>query len=81
MVGLGGSNITFRINGDVQMVSLISKEQRDTYGSTWSIVVSELHKRLEFRPVVLMVITIYMEVLLEGLICIFSLSIIFRVIT
>ena len=35
----------FRINGDVQMISLISKKQRDISSSTQSIVVSEPYKR------------------------------------
>jgi len=71
----------FRMNSDVQIISLISKEWRNTGNSTWSIIVGKLHKRQEFRPVILLVVTIYMEVLLESLIHVFSLSITFKVIT
>jgi len=59
-MGLGENNIMFRVNGDFEMVSLISKEWRNTSGSTRSIVVRELHEQQEFRPVVLLVIIIYM---------------------
>jgi len=69
------------MNSDVQIISLISKEWRNTGSSTWSIIVGKLHKRQEFRPVILLVVTIYMEVLLESLIHVFSLSITFKVIT
>ena len=79
-MGLGESNIMFRVNSDVWMISLISKEWGNTGSSTWSIIVGKLYKREEFEPVVLLVVTIYMEVLLESLICIFGLSITFRIV-
>jgi len=44
-MGLGGSNIVFIINSDVQIISLISEERRNTSGSTWSIIVGKLHER------------------------------------
>jgi len=59
-MGLGESNIVFRVNKDVQMISFISEEWRNTGSSTRSIVVRELYEWQEFRPVVLLVITIYM---------------------
>ena len=80
-MGLGGSNVTFGVNSDVWMISLISKERRNTSSSTQSIIVSKLCKRCEFGPVVLLVVTIYVEVLLESLIHAFGLSITFGVVT
>ena len=62
------------------MITLISKEWRNTSSSTKSTVIRELCKWQEFGPVILLVITIYMEVLLEGLVHIFSLFITFKVI-
>jgi len=68
------------MNGDVWIISLISEEWEDISSNTWSIIVSELCKRWKFRPVVLLVITVYIEVLLEGLVYAFGLSIIFMII-
>ena len=45
VAGLGGSNITFGVNSDVRMISLISEERRNTGSSTQSIIVSKLHER------------------------------------
>ena len=45
VVGLEESNIMFRVNSDVRMISLISKERRNTSSSTWSIIVGKLHER------------------------------------
>jgi len=70
----------FRVNSNVWMIFLISKEWGNTGSSTQSIIVGKLYKRWEFRPVVLLVVTIYTEVLLESLICVFSLSITFGVV-
>jgi len=74
------SNIAFRVNRDVWMITLISKEWRNTSSNTRNTIVRELYKQQEFGPVVLLVITIYMEVLLEDLVHVFSLFITFRVI-
>jgi len=63
------------------MIALISKEQKDTGGSTKNIIVEKLHKQQKFRLVVLLVVTIYMKILFESLVCIFSLFIIFRVVS
>ena len=45
VVGSEENNIMFRVNSDVRMISLISKERRNTSNSTWSIIVSKLHER------------------------------------
>jgi len=44
-MGLEGSNIAFGMNSDVQMISLISEEWRNTGSSTWSIIVGKLYER------------------------------------
>ena len=41
-MGSEGSDIMFRVNRDIQIISLINKKRRDTSGSTKSIVVREL---------------------------------------
>jgi hypothetical protein len=65
---------------DVRVVSFVGKEWRSASGCTRSIVVSEFSKGKERRPVVLLVVAEYTEVLLECLIESFSLSISFRMI-
>ena len=35
----------FGVNSDVQMISLISKERRNTGSSTWSIIVGKLYEK------------------------------------
>ena len=63
------------------MITLISEEWRDTSGHTRSIIVSKLHKREEFSPVVLLVVTVDAEVLLKGLVSMLCLPIPLRVIS
>ena len=45
VVGSGGSNIAFRVNSDIRMISLISEERRNTGSSAQSIIVSKLCER------------------------------------
>jgi len=71
------SDIALRIHHNVWMIALISEEQKDTSNSTRSTTIRELHK---LRPVILLVVTIYMEVLLKSLVDILSLSVIFRMV-
>ena len=68
------------MNSDVQMIFLISEEWENTSSSTRSIIIGKLHKKQEFELVILLVITIYIEVLLESLIHVFGLSITFEVV-
>ena len=68
------------MNSDVQIISLISEEWENTGSSTWSIIVGKLHKRQKFRLFVLLIVTIYIEVLLESLVHTFCLSITFRIV-
>ena len=46
------------MDGDVGVVALVGKEGRDASSSIWSIIVRELHKGQEFRPVILLVVAI-----------------------
>jgi hypothetical protein len=64
---------------DVQVVSFVGKERGSAGGCTQSVVVSEFSKGKEQRPVVLLVVAEYMEVLFKCLIELFSLSIPVRV--
>jgi hypothetical protein len=69
-----------RMYGDVQVVSFVGKERRSASGCTGSIVVSEFSEGKEQRPVVLLVVAEYTEVLFKCLIELFSLSVSFRMI-
>ena len=63
------------------MVTFVSEERGNTSRGARSIIVSELRQREEFGPVVLLIIAIDSNVLFQGLICSFSLSVGFGVIT
>jgi hypothetical protein len=67
--------------GDVRVVSFVGKEGRSAGGCTRSIVVSKFSEGKEQRPVVLLVVAEYMEVLFKYLIESFSQSVSFRMIT
>ena len=71
----------FRVNSNVWIISFISEEWRNTSSSTQSIIVGKLHKRQEFGPVILLIITIYTKILLEGLVHTFSFSITFGIVS
>lgn len=77
----GGSEVVFRMDGEVRMVAFVGEEGCDSSGSTRSVVVRKLRKREEFGPVVLLVVAIRAEVLFECLIRAFGLAIAFRVVT
>ena len=68
------------MDSDVRVVTFVGKERRGTGRCARSIVVSEFSEGKERRPVVLLVIAEYAEVLFEGLVESFSLSISFRMI-
>ena len=76
-----GCQISLGMYREVQMVAFVCEEQQDTCSCVQGIIVSKLHKRQEFRPIVLLVVTINMQVLLQGLVHVFSLSVTFRVMT
>ena len=63
------------------MVSLVSKEQSCPGGCTFGIVVSELSNREPMGPVVLLEITVDAEVLFQGLVYTFGLTVCLWMIT
>jgi len=63
------------------MITFVSEERGDASSGAQSIIVSELHQREEFGPIVLLIIAIDSNVLFQGLIRLFGLSIGFGVIT
>ena len=66
---------------DVRVISLVSEEWGYSGGSTRGIVVCELHEREKLSPVVLLIIAVNPDVLFQSLICVFSLSVAFRMVT
>jgi hypothetical protein len=81
VTGTRGSEFLLQMDGDVQMVTFISEEWRDACSSVRSIVIDELCDQKEVSPIVLLIITVDMEILLQGLIHSFCLSITFGVVT
>ena len=69
------------MNSDIGVITFVGKKWRNSSRSHGSIVVSELTKREEAGPVVLLVVAEDPKVLLKGLIESFGLSIAFRMIT
>ncbi len=64
------------------MIAFVRKEGRESGGGVWSIVVCELHEWQEFGLVVLLVVAaVDTEVLFQGLVDTFGLSIAFRMIS
>src|ERR1700682_6087356 len=75
-----GSQIVLRMNHQVRVVPLVSKEGGRTSSLVWSIVVSKLCKRKKHGPIILLVVAIATQVLLQGLIDPFRLAITLRVV-
>ena len=50
------------------MVSFVSKEQGDSRGGIRGIIIGEFGDGKQIRPIVLLVVAIYSEVLFQGLI-------------
>ena len=71
----------FRVHRHVGMISLVGKEWGYASSGVGSIVVCELCKGQEFRPIVLLVVTKHSEVLFKCLISLFCLSVAFRVVS
>jgi len=61
--------------------AFVGEERRYSGGSIRSIVVSKLGQRKEQTPVILLIVGIHMEILLQGLVEPFSLTITFWVIS
>ena len=60
---LGRSEVPFGMNHEVQMVPFVCKERQDTSGSARDVIISEFHKRKEFRPIVLLIVTVDSNIL------------------
>ena len=65
----------------VQMVAFIGREQGYSSHGVWSVIVCELCDRKEVRPIVLLIVAIDLEVLFQGLVHAFGLSITLGVIS
>ena len=70
-----------RVYRAVRVISLVGEEWRYSGGSTRSIVVCKLREWEKSLPIVLLVVAVNLDVLFQCLICAFSLSIAFRVVS
>ena len=61
--GSGRSEVLFRMNREVWMVPFVREERRDTRGSAQGVIISEFHKQKKFRPIVLLIVTVYLNIL------------------
>src|SRR3979490_652488 len=59
----GRSKVTFRVDGEVQVIAFIGKERQDSSSSTRDIVIGKLCKGKEPGPIVLLIVAIDTEVL------------------
>jgi len=66
---------------DVRVITLVGEEWGYTGGSTRSIVVSELREWEKSFPIVLLIVAVNLDVLFQCLICVFGLSVAFRVVS
>ena len=71
----------FGVDGNVWMIAFISEEWGNPSGGTWSIIVSKFRKQQQRIPIVLLVIAKYPEVLFQGLISSFCLTVAFRMVS
>jgi len=71
----------FQMDGDGRVIAFVGEEQRYSSGWVWSIVISKLGQVKERTPVILLIVGIHMEILLQGLVDPFSLTITFWVIS
>ena len=75
-----GCEIVIRMDAKVRVVTFVGKERRDSCGCVWSVVVSELSNREKLRPIVLLIGAVDANVLFQGLIRSFGLSVHFQMI-
>ena len=61
--GSGRSEVLFGMNREVWVVPFVQEERQDTSGSAWTVIISKFRKRKEFRPIVLLIVTIYSNIL------------------
>ena len=81
LTSAGGGQIALRVDSEVGVIALVGEEGRDSGGGVGSVVVRELRKRQELRPVVLLVVAVESEVLFKGLVDALRLAITFRVVS
>ena len=61
--GSGRSEVPFGMNREVQIAPFVHEERRDTSGSTQGVIISEFRKRKKFQPIVLLIVTVYSNIL------------------
>jgi len=81
LVCMSRNKIIFWMDGDGRVIAFVGKERRNSGCSIWSIVISKLGQRKEQTPVILLIVGIHTEILLQGLVDSFGLTITFRVIS
>jgi hypothetical protein len=73
--------VSFGMRSEVWVVTFVGVERRNSGGGGRCIVVSEFHYWKKVGPVAMLVVAIYAEVLLQGLVGTFHLAIAFGVLT
>ena len=73
--------VAFRVDREVWMVTFVGKEWGDPCSGTQGIVVSKFRKWEQGIPVILLIIANYPQVLFQGLIGLFSLTVAFRMVS
>src|SRR6266481_1216196 len=69
------------VKRDVWVVAFVCEERGNSHGAARCVVVCELCKGEEARPVVLLVVAVDTEVLFQSLVSTLSLSVTFRVVS
>ena len=62
-LGSGRSKVPFGMNREVRVVPFVREERRDTSGSARGVIISEFRKWKKFRPIVLLIVTVYSNIL------------------
>jgi hypothetical protein len=79
LVNIGTNNGCFR-ESEKRVITLVRKEQRHVGRCVRSVIERKLPKREKLSPVILVIRTIHADVLLEGLVHAFSLTVGFGVV-
>ena len=80
-VSSGRSQFIFQMDGDSRIITLVGKEWRYSSSGIRSIVVRGFHQREKGAPVILLIVGENMDVLFQGLVDMFCLSVAFWVVT
>jgi hypothetical protein len=75
------SEISLWMDGEVGVIALVGEEWGNACGCIRSVVACELCEGQEFRPVVLLIVGVYLKILLKCLVHLLGLFIPFQVIT